>query len=88
MFLFFTLGFIGSIRRLRYMPRLTLADTLIIPVILHNLITALSYIVSKKITINTPLHKTQFDIAPENHTFRAQTNSTGGPHKLWEDIIR
>ena len=89
MFLFFTLGCIGSIRRLRYMPRLiTLTDTLIIPDILHNLITALSYIVSKKITINAPLHKTQFDIAPENHTFRAQKNSTGGPHKLWEDIMR
>ena len=71
------------------MPRLiTLTDTLIIPDILHNLITALSYIVSKKITINIPLHKTQFDIAPENHTFRAQTNSTGDPHKLWEDIMR
>ena len=71
------------------MPRLiTLTDTLIIPDILHNLITALSYIVSKKITINASLHKTQFDIAPENHAFRAQTNSTGGPHKLWEDIMR
>ena len=71
------------------MPKLiTLTDTLIIPDILHNLITVLSYIVSKKITINTPSHGTQFDIAPENHTFRLQTNSTGGPHKLWEYIMR
>jgi len=73
------------------MPRLiTLTDSLIIPDILHNLITVLLYIVSKKITINTPSHGTHFDIAPENHTLRAQTSdySTGNPQKLWEYIMR
>ena len=75
----------------RYMSRLiTLTDTLIIPDIPHNLITVISYIVLKKITINPPSHRTQLDIAPENHALRAQTSdySTGGPHKLWEYIMR
>ena len=68
----------------------TLTDTLIIPDIPLNLITVLSYIVLKKITINPPSHRTQLDIAPENHALRAQTSdySTGGPHKLWEYIMR
>ena len=75
----------------RYMSRLiTLTDTLIIPDIPHNIITVISYIVLKKITINPPSHRTQLDIAPENHALRAQTSdySTGGPHKLWEYIMR
>ena len=75
----------------RYMSRLiTLTDTLIIPDIPHNLITVISYIVLKKITINPPSHRTQLDIAPENHALRAQTSdySTGSPHKLWEYIMR